>query len=849
MKAGKTLVASIFLIILSIGILNSKTFEGSRMFTKEIQSYKGNILKTNQIASRNEIVATFNLQKQYIDNALLNCNKNIVITGFPINPSEFDDILLEPAPAIVDANTIFISKSGNDEIRFKGPMVLSYKGQIKNKPDSKVFLSYCGGFLTGYIESGDGYKYDITTAKDAFLSGKYIVNIAEQNVPILNSQFAEAFKCYTDENAFGNSNYNYDLKKMNDNPQADKPGLLECKVSLEGAYDYFDLMGKDSIVAAQYMISVMAHVSKIYEEYLNVRIVVPYIIIYTTAAADPYAKANITNFAQKLYTMPKIWKTLPQNSALMCMFTSLRASSSDGSYTAGISFGGDPGVGSLCNAIGKRSYSVFGITSEGKYPNYSYTWDVNVAAHEIGHNFGAPHTHSCYYSPNMIDTCVTKSKPMPVGDACLDGEPKPVLGTIMSYCHTSNSTHSVDLSFHPRQIASMRKAAELAFCIPQLTNPFISLLSPLAENYFIVGKTVKIRWTSSKISNVAIKYSSNNGAEWNIITGSTPSNDTVYEWITPDIHSTDCLIIIADATNPLIADTTKVKFSIIRPMIAVTEPTEGRHYGKREIMRINWESTVSKKFNIDYNIEGSSKWEMIAAEILGNSFNWDIPDVVSNNCRIKITDAENLSLVAISPVFGINDEVLKLSAPVQNEEICAKSNYKVEWKSDYVNLIYLRYSLDGGETWKKNFAPLDATLGYYTWVVPDANSDNVKLRIVMKDDQNVVLDETQYSFKIKPCEPNSVIENNSAGFRLLSILPNPVGSRALVKYECNDANTGTIELYVVNLLGQVVINPSKLNIDCGTGSFSYDFGSLPHGSYMLMARVNGKVTGMMVVVE
>lgn len=848
MNPGRVLIAAILLFYISIGLSYSRAYDGSRIFTKPLKTYHGVVLKSNELASKKEVVSTFRMSRDYMDEALLSSNEALEISSFPVNTYECNDIILEKAPAVVDGGTIFIAKSDVGEKQFKGPMVVSFKGRIKNNPESKVFLSYCGGFLTGYVESGDGYKYDITTSKDDFLAGKYIVSVSEQNVRMLGNPAAEAFKCYTDENSFGNSNYYDDLKKFGNNVQAGKAGLLECKVSLEGTYDYFMLMGKDSSIAAKYMVSVMAHVSKLYEEYINVRITVPYIIIYTTQNADPYIKANITTFSQKLTYMPKVWGKLPQGSALMSMFTSL-TSSSDGSATAGISYQGEPGVGNLCNATGKKSYSVFGITGGNKYPNYNYTWDVSVAAHEIGHIFGAPHTHSCYYAPNLIDTCVTKSKPIPTSDACLDGDPKPALGTIMSYCHMTNSTKSVDLSFHHRQVEAMRHAAELALCINAPANPYISLLNPAKEKFFVSGKVVKIRWTSSKVSNVAIRYSTDKGAEWQVITGSTPSNDTVYEWIAPDVNSAECLIIISDASNQSVADTTDVLFSIIRPVITCIEPGEGRHYGMNEIMRINWEASVSKSFNIEYSTGGSSKWENIISGITGNNHNWDIPDITAPNCRIRITDTEDKSLIALSPEFAIGSESLKLAAPAAGEEICSNRQYKITWQSDYVNLIYLRFSLDGGENWKKNFAPIDATQGFFMWNVPETESDSVKLRILLKDNLDIVLDETQYMFSIKPCETNSADDYSAPAFRLLSIVPNPAGSRATIYYECSDASAESIELYVVNLLGQVVAAPASYGIDCGAGSIGYDFGSLARGSYMLMARVNGKVTGMMVAVE
>ena len=75
-----------------------------------------------------------------------------------------------------------------------------------------------------------------------------------------------------------------------------------------------------------------------------------------------------------------------------------------------------------------------------------YSWTVNVLAHELGHNLGAPHTHECLWGPNnnqAIDACVSS------GSNCADPG-LPATGTIMSYCHTRSDVGiSLGAGFHP----------------------------------------------------------------------------------------------------------------------------------------------------------------------------------------------------------------------------------------------------------------------------------------------------------------------------------------------------------------------------------------------------------------
>ncbi|WP_373513917.1 M12 family metallo-peptidase, partial [Persicitalea sp.] len=60
-------------------------------------------------------------------------------------------------------------------------------------------------------------------------------------------------------------------------------------------------------------------------------------------------------------------------------------------------------------------------------PEYSYR--TYLIAHELGHNFGLPHSHSCFWHGGPIDNCATtENGPCPAGPSPANG------GTIMSYC-------------------------------------------------------------------------------------------------------------------------------------------------------------------------------------------------------------------------------------------------------------------------------------------------------------------------------------------------------------------------------------------------------------------------------
>lgn len=122
------------------------------------------------------------------------------------------------------------------------------------------------------------------------------------------------------------------------------------------------------------------------------------------------------------------------------------------------------GIGGICGSAADfpGPYAVMsGLASSfPAYPSYSY--NVYLLAHEIGHILGARHTHACLYNNNntQIDDCgnwvANMNNNTPEGQNCFDSLNPilPTFGTIMSTCQDAMGS-AIDFStgFHP-EIAS-----------------------------------------------------------------------------------------------------------------------------------------------------------------------------------------------------------------------------------------------------------------------------------------------------------------------------------------------------------------------------------------------------------
>lgn len=108
---------------------------------------------------------------------------------------------------------------------------------------------------------------------------------------------------------------------------------------------------------------------------------------------------------------------------------------------------GGKGLGGVAyvNALCKENIHFAYANIDSTFNNIPvYSWSVMVITHELGHNLGSNHTHSCRWFGNdtQIDDCGNvyyySQGGTPEGSACFDPE-NPIIplegGTIMSYCH------------------------------------------------------------------------------------------------------------------------------------------------------------------------------------------------------------------------------------------------------------------------------------------------------------------------------------------------------------------------------------------------------------------------------
>ena len=299
---------------------------------------------------------------------------------------------------LTDDFAMYTSESRNEAVDYTPGAY--YRGVVVGNPNSTVAISIFDGEVSGII--GNSETGNLILGK---LNGRNSGHILYNERDLL---VAHDFECGTEEPALSQQ----DIRLMQEIAAGVHSGgrsLSDCvKVYLELEHDLVTEKG-GATGATNFITGVWNMVATLYQnESINTEISE----VFTWTTPDTYP-TNSTSNALTAFRAAR-----PNFNGDLAHLISRGAPSN----------GGVAWVNALCSSY---SYAYSWIQSSyNAVPTYS--WTVEVLTHEMGHNLGSPHTHSCSWNGNQtaIDGCGPASGN---SEGC-DG-PVPAKGTIMSYCH------------------------------------------------------------------------------------------------------------------------------------------------------------------------------------------------------------------------------------------------------------------------------------------------------------------------------------------------------------------------------------------------------------------------------
>ncbi len=379
--------------------------------------------------------------------------KPITVTDWPVAPGVFQEVVLTRREVYApDAHIYKIGPQGQVELPRSR---LAFFGG--SSVDGKAGLWLSIDPETGEVDGNaqvQGELYALRRADE----GRYAVAAAKAFVP----ETPQPFNCGEEElRALAGSSF---LTQPAGEPLFPTKALASLHTTTVAVDTDNELLQSkfmdNTTTATNYIAALFAGMTVIYERDLNVRLLQGTTILRVSSQPDPYNQAASGSAdSNKLSEFAGYWSA--HNASIpraLAMMLSGKSPSSNGA--SGIGY-----INGLCSPSSGYSFSqVF------RSPSFNASFDVNLVAHELGHNFGSDHTH-CYNPP--VDTCYNGE----AGRGCYAGTPScpatttingvtNVQGTLMSYCHLLGGCTASGV-FHPRTLDIINPivAGKVGICV------------------------------------------------------------------------------------------------------------------------------------------------------------------------------------------------------------------------------------------------------------------------------------------------------------------------------------------------------------------------------------------------
>jgi len=394
----------------------------------------------------------------------------------------------------------FYEMNGRNKNRVEVITGKSYSGIIKGKERSIASISIFNDFVIGVICDETG-NYVLGSVKENNNYTDNYIFYNDNDLLVLNK-----FRCGVEDNEDKYSRHTaYNNRGENPAPVVNGE-RAPARIYFEVDYRMFLDNNSNSTTLINYIQGMFAAVQLIYRDE-QIPIQISQVNWWTST--DPYA--GMSNMQTILTTFGN--NTRDDFSGSLAQLLTTR------NVGGGIAW-----IGVLCQPFASDGSGRFSFCAiENDYNNYpTYSWTVNVVAHELGHNFGSYHTQSCHWPINSfaigaLDSCVEAEDGF-----CFSSTRPNNNGTIMSYCHLNGQIRFV-LGFGSMPGDTIRAWYARAQCMNAIVNsseqPVIFGLKQNFPNPFNPSTT--IRFLVPENAMVSLKVYDISGKEVAVLVNNT----------------------------------------------------------------------------------------------------------------------------------------------------------------------------------------------------------------------------------------------------------------------------------------------------------------------------------------
>jgi len=416
-KITQYAILRIAMIVLLLFISFQSYSQNTRNLTNQLLSTNGKKIESNAIQNNLELF----INKSVLGDLIANKPEGIQIVVPSITVGETWTLNLTRNEVVTNDFQVKTSDNRKVDVATILSNAVHFKGKIEGLENSLVALSLFQNEVMGVVSIGDK-TYDIGKFGN---TERYVLvdaNEVSRKIP---------FSCEASEES-----------PMNMQSTQGLPPSWNCirlfRMYFECDFDMYTKRQSNVTNVVNFVTGMYNVVNTIFA---NESLVSQISEIFVWTTVDPFA----TNASSNAYLSAFRTTRTVYNGNLAHLLS-----------TRNTNYGGIAFLPGLCSSFSSYAYS----NINNSYNNFpSYSWTVNVVTHEIGHNLGSPHTHSCSWPGGAIDNCYTTEGGCATGPAPTGG------GTIMSYCHLTSSGVNFNNGFGPLPGNLIRSTVANSSCL------------------------------------------------------------------------------------------------------------------------------------------------------------------------------------------------------------------------------------------------------------------------------------------------------------------------------------------------------------------------------------------------
>jgi hypothetical protein len=247
--------------------------------------------------------------------------------------------------------------------------------------------------------------------------------------------------------------------------------------------------------------------------------------------------------------------------------------------------------------------------------------------------------------------------------------------------------------------------------------PVVTVTAPNGSENWQAGTTQSITWSSSNVTNVKIELFKAGIFDTELTPSTTSDGSFNWNILASRPAASDYRIVITDASDGTVADTSDADFSITG-LITVTSPNGGENYRTGSSQTITWTDNISEDVKIELFKGGVFNSTIVDPTTSDGSHSYTVPAVVDgSDYTIVITSTTTGTVTDVSDAnFSIFNPVITITAPNGGEIWDIGASYDITWTDNIAENV--KIELFKGGVLNTLIAGNETSDGTYNWTVP-----------------------------------------------------------------------------------------------------------------------------------